>query len=289
MSKTHWQRSAFCLYAAVALFAWLPCAGCTGVNPGSTDSGDGNEAITNDGNSGDASTDPDENGGTNTGSDSPGPDEPGTDTTVSDDPTPGGDGTDTDSTEDGQSTDDTGNSGEDPGDVTENDPRVGEEENPESSGKDDEIPGNEYCADAADWDDSWAAFEEEVLELVNVRRGQGADCGSAGTFSPAGPLAMNGALRCAARIHSADMGENDFFSHTNLADQGPGDRVDLAEYVWSTWGENIAWGQTSPAQVVDGWMNSDGHCSNIMNASFTEIGIGYYEGNFWTQVFGAPR
>ena len=86
-----------------------------------------------------------------------------------------------------------------------------------------------------------------------------------------------------------DMSLNNYFSHTNLDGESPGDRVDLAEYNWSRWGENIAAGQVSPQHVVDAWMNSDGHCANIMSPNFTEIGVGFHEVNYWTQVFGTPR
>lgn len=108
---------------------------------------------------------------------------------------------------------------------------------------------------------------------------------------------MNPQLRCSARLHSLDMYERNFFDHTAPDGSDPGDRMAAAGYSGSTWGENIAMGQTSPAQVVDGWMNSDGHCANIMRSQYTEIGIGYHPGNqsggwmsrnYWTQNFGAP-
>ena len=72
---------------------------------------------------------------------------------------------------------------------------------------------NAYGDAVADWDDTWMAFEEEVLDLVNQRRAAGADCGETGTFDPAGPLTMNPALRCAARNHSMDMGTRNYFAH----------------------------------------------------------------------------
>lgn len=145
---------------------------------------------------------------------------------------------------------------------------------------------NDYCAAVSVWETDWAAFESEVLTLVNEERALGADCGSRGTFDPAAALVMNDRLRCAARNHSQDMALNNFFSHTNLDGEGPGDRIELAEYDWTAWGENIAWGQGSPEQVVQAWMNSDGHCANIMNPNFTEIGVGFHQGLLWTQVFG---
>lgn len=144
---------------------------------------------------------------------------------------------------------------------------------------------NAHCQAQADWDPAWAAFEDQVLTLANQYRAQGATCGS-DTFGPTGPLAAEPQLRCAARLHSMDMLERDFFDHTNPDGLSPWDRVDLTDYTGSAIGENIAWGQSSPEQVMDSWMNSPGHCSNIMNPEATELGVGYYDGNYWTQVMG---
>lgn len=151
------------------------------------------------------------------------------------------------------------------------------------------LPQNEYCAAVEDWDAAWAQFEQDVLDLVNERRAAGADCDSEGDFAPAGPLTMNGALQCAARNHSMDMAVRGFFSHVNPDGDTPGERISASGYSPSGWGENIAGGYPTPESVVDGWMNSDGHCANIMNGNFTEIGVGYYEGAYWTLVFARPR
>ena len=152
-----------------------------------------------------------------------------------------------------------------------------------------DLPANDYCQAVADWAVEWSQFEADVLVLINARRSEGAGCGSTGTFEPTGPLSMNGALRCAARNHSMDMAVREFFDHTDPDGLGPGTRIEAAEYEWMSWGENIAWGQTTPGSVVDGWMNSPGHCANIMSPSFTETGIGFHGGNLWTQTFGSPR
>lgn len=86
------------------------------------------------------------------------------------------------------------------------------------------------------------------------------------------------------------MSQRNFFDHVNPDGDGPGERIEASTYEWSTWGENIAAGYRTPEAVVEGWMSSDGHCSNIMNPAFTEIGVGYEPDGFnWTQVFGAPR
>ena len=173
-----------------------------------------------------------------------------------------------------------------PGDPTDPPPGGGEPD-PDPVNDQSDVPTNAYCDPVADWPAEWAQFETEVLELVNEQRAAGADCRTAGVFGPADPLTMIAALRCAARNHSMDMFERDFFSHTNPDGDGPAARIEQAGYDGLAWGENIAWGYSTPASVLAGWMSSDGHCANIMRPFFTEIGVGYHEGNYWTQSFGA--
>ncbi|MEU8527681.1 sigma-70 family RNA polymerase sigma factor [Streptomyces sp. NPDC048629] len=119
----------------------------------------------------------------------------------------------------------------------------------------------------------------QVIALVNSERSK-AGCG---------PVTGNDLLHKAARGHSDDMAARDFFDHTNPDGDGPGERITAAGYRWSTYGENIAMGQRTPAQVMDSWMNSPGHRANILNCAFKEIGIGVHDagGPYWTQVFGA--
>jgi uncharacterized protein YkwD len=86
------------------------------------------------------------------------------------------------------------------------------------------------------------------------------------------------------------MAARDYFDHTSPDGKDPGDRITAAGYQWTTYGENIARGQQTPAAVMDSWMNSPGHRANILNCSFKEIGLGVHEGSggpWWTQVFGA--
>jgi uncharacterized protein YkwD len=161
------------------------------------------------------------------------------------------------------------------------------------------VPAGAHCMSVAAWDPAWTMFEDEVLKLTNDARGKAATCGQYGDFEPAPPLTMNAMLRCSSRLHSKDMGEKNYFAHDNLDGQDPFKRMAAAGYMGFTMGENIAKGQQSPKEVVDGWMNSPGHCSNIMNADYTEIGVGYFQGmststrfnsnKLWTQNFGAPR
>lgn len=146
----------------------------------------------------------------------------------------------------------------------------------------------DWCSPTFSWDVEWKELEEDVLVLSNERRAEGADCGGAGVFPPVGPLKMQSQLRCAARMHSRAMNLEEFFDHTSPNGDLPWDRVERAGYSYFAAGENIAAGYPSPQDVVEGWMNSDGHCGNIMSSDFSEIGVGFYDGNLWTQVFGSP-
>jgi uncharacterized protein YkwD len=151
------------------------------------------------------------------------------------------------------------------------------------------IPEGDYCAPTADWDPAWAALEQEILELVNQYRAEGATCGGE-VFGPAGPLQMDASLQCAARMHSLDMDQRDFFSHDNPSGEGPSERMENAGYDGRGWGENIAGGNSTAAETMEQWMDSPGHCSNIMSPGYTLIGVGYHPGgewgHLWTQTFG---
>ncbi|MCA1217571.1 CAP domain-containing protein [Streptomyces sp. 8L] len=105
-----------------------------------------------------------------------------------------------------------------------------------------------------------------------------------------GPLAPDPLLARAAQDHSADMAARDFYSHTDPDGREPWDRARAAGARHRGVGENIACGQRSAAEVVEGWMNSPGHRANILRPSFTHLGVGYATGSragtYWTQLFG---
>lgn len=149
--------------------------------------------------------------------------------------------------------------------------------------------GDASSGDAGDptvnWPSASATLEDEVLTLVNQRRAAGATCGST-VYPPTTPLSTDARLTHAARSHSYDMVARDFFDHVNPDGATPFQRMTTRGYVWSNAGENIAQGDTTAAGVMNTWMNSPNHCSNIMNPNFEHIGIGFYM-NTWTQVFGA--
>ncbi len=154
-----------------------------------------------------------------------------------------------------------------------------------------------YChpvKDGPGWPPALRAWEEEVVRLVNEARAAGADCDSQGVFAPTSPLTMNASLRCAARKHSKDMNDRNFFDHVNPDGEDPFERIAMAGYgSFSQQGENIAGGTDSPEATVAGWLASDGHCGNMMSPNYTEIGVGAYEGlgdwtYYWTQTFAKP-
>lgn len=135
-------------------------------------------------------------------------------------------------------------------------------------------------------------FAARVLALTNAARAQGQTCGTT-AFPAVGALTYNAQLEQAAQGHAADMAAKSYFSHTSQDGRDFSQRITASGYKWYTIGENIAAGQTTPETVVAGWLRSEGHCRNIMNASFKELGVGYAANasssyrTYWVQDFGA--
>lgn len=124
-----------------------------------------------------------------------------------------------------------------------------------------------------------------LLQLVNEVRKKGCRCGD--TWYPgAQALAWNSQLEQAALVHSSDMYSNNYFSHAAQDGSRAGDRIDDVGYHWRTYGENIAFGYRSEKEVIQGWIKSPGHCKNIMNKAFREMGVSRV-GDYWTQVFAS--
>jgi uncharacterized YkwD family protein/spore coat assembly protein SafA len=124
-------------------------------------------------------------------------------------------------------------------------------------------------------DDGAKEFESEVVRLVNIERKK------AGLAE----LRHNWELSRVARYKSEDMRDKGYFAHNSPTYGTPFQMMKSFGISYRTAGENIAKGQTTPAAVVNAWMNSSGHRANILNPSFTEIGVGYASGNYWTQMF----
>ena len=125
-------------------------------------------------------------------------------------------------------------------------------------------------------DSSVTSFESEVVRLVNdIRRQNGLS-----------PLTQDWELSRVARYKSQDMRDKGYFSHTSPTYGSPFQMIRAFGLSYRTAGENIARGYSTPQAVVNGWMNSSGHRANILNASFTKIGVGYVaNGHYWTQMF----
>ena len=123
------------------------------------------------------------------------------------------------------------------------------------------------------------------------RRGRGAHQRASGPAAGLPPLAVDALLTNAAQAHSADMVARAFYSHTSPDGSEPWHRAAAAGSTRRTIGENIACGQRSAAEVVQGWMDSPGHRANILKPAFTHIGVGFAgggsAGTYWTQLFGA--
>lgn len=119
-------------------------------------------------------------------------------------------------------------------------------------------------------------YENEVIRLVNEIRAE----------NGLKKLTADWELSRVARIKSQDMKDNKYFSHTSPIYGSPFNMIKNFGISYKTAGENIAKGQTTPQAVVNAWMNSSGHRANILNSSYTRIGVGYVEsGKYWTQLF----
>ncbi len=125
-------------------------------------------------------------------------------------------------------------------------------------------------------DDALSSYETEVVRLVNEARAE----------NGLQPLTASAEISRVARVKSQDMADNGYFSHTSPTYGTPFQMLTTFGITYKTAGENIAYGQRTPQEVVTGWLNSPGHRANILNASFTQIGVGYVAaGNYWTQLF----
>jgi uncharacterized protein YkwD len=125
-----------------------------------------------------------------------------------------------------------------------------------------------------------------LLKLVNTVRAKGCNCGST-YMPPVDSVIWNDKLEQAALIHSIDMTKNNYFDHTGSDGSSPASRLTGVGYQWSVMGENIAMGYTTEKAVVDAWLASEGHCKNIMEGRFTEMGVAR-DGKYWSQEFAKP-
>ncbi|KMV31897.1 CAP domain-containing protein [Photobacterium swingsii] len=142
--------------------------------------------------------------------------------------------------------------------------------------------------------DPEGTFADQMLTAVNAARAVGRNCGS--TFYPAAaPLTWDAKLQSAAQVHSTNMANYNFFSHTGLDGKSASNRVTDQGYAWRSVAENIAAGQKDIDTVMTTWLNSPGHCKNIMGSNYTQMGAAYDMNSgsqyniYWTQVFATPQ
>ncbi len=121
---------------------------------------------------------------------------------------------------------------------------------------------------------SVSSIEQEVVNLVNIERQK----------AGLAPLKIDIELSKVARLKSEDMKNKGYFSHTSPTYGSPFDMLKQFNITYKTAGENIAKGQKTAKDVVNAWMNSEGHRKNILSKSFTHIGVGH-SSNHWTQLF----
>jgi uncharacterized protein YkwD len=133
---------------------------------------------------------------------------------------------------------------------------------------------------------------KDLLAQVNAARSKPRLCGRQ-RFAAARPLAWNASLGAAAQGHSKAMAYGNYFAHQDPDGDTAADRARAAGFRGRQIGENIAAGQGSPSKAMAGWLASPGHCANLMNPMFTQVGAGYAtdtrsdEGVYWTMLFGA--
>ena len=126
------------------------------------------------------------------------------------------------------------------------------------------------------------AYEQQVVDLVNKERA------AAGLSA----LKVNTTLANVAEKKAEDLRDNNYFAHQSPTYGSPFDMMKQFGISYTSAGENIAKGQKTPDEVMNGWMNSEGHRANILNSSYTEIGVGYVTdsngGTYWVQEFIRP-
>ncbi|EGT4230917.1 TPA: sporulation protein [Clostridioides difficile] len=127
--------------------------------------------------------------------------------------------------------------------------------------------------------ENFSAYQKEVVDLVNIERAK----------AGLNPLTLDSSISNVATKKSQDMIDNNYFSHNSPTYGSPFDMLKKFGISYKTAGENIAMGQKTPKEVVNAWMNSEGHRKNIMNPNFSKIGVGVAQKSggsiYWTQIF----
>ena len=160
---------------------------------------------------------------------------------------------------------------------------IPENNTPETDLPDNNTPGNTPGNDSAEENipgdnvEGEHAFIKQVVTLVNIERAK----------EGLSPLTVDARVQAAAMVRAKECER--LFSHTRPDGSSFATALKEQNVAYRSAGENIAWGQQTPKEVVTAWMNSSGHRANIMNPNFTTIGVGYYENargtDYWCQLF----
>ena len=142
--------------------------------------------------------------------------------------------------------------------------------------------------------DDAAAVAHRALNLVNEARGRGHRCGNR-SWPTANPVRLSAKLSEIARQHALDMAQHHYFDHQDLSGRSPAARVKAAGYRDRRIAENIAYGTLSTEDAIAGWLDSPGHCENLMDPRFKEMGIAFAPAGgdhgelYWVQLFADPK
>ena len=130
-------------------------------------------------------------------------------------------------------------------------------------------------------------FEQLFVDEINKVRARPRLCGNK-KFPAAPGLTLNNKLTLAAYEHSKDMSANQFLEHVSSNGDTLVERMHDVGYAWRAVGENLAHNQKTIQQVIEDWLSSPGHCSNLMSADYTQAGVAVVDW-YWTQVYASPR
>jgi uncharacterized protein YkwD len=138
-------------------------------------------------------------------------------------------------------------------------------------------------------------FPDRVVEALNAARAVPRSCGGT-AFPAAGPLRWQAQTEQAALAQAQYLQQNNLFTHTGANGSSVGDRLTATGYTWQSVGENLAAGYTDFAAVLQGWIDSPGHCVNVMNGNYVDVGVVLVQGTssntyrtYWAMVLGRPR
>ncbi len=128
----------------------------------------------------------------------------------------------------------------------------------------------------------------KMIEIINLKRASGGKCGNK-LFSPSRPLRWDSRLAQAALIHAKDIASREILSHMGRDGSGSGERISSTGYKWKAYAENIGEGYMTAEDMLMAWLNSEGHCKNVMNPAFKDVGAARIVNKgrtYWVLVLG---